>query len=203
MTVAPNLIDLLHASRPELLSSLRAAHPAEADVFSSERVLGEVDAGSAVALEPARRKAMLDLIGASSTAIAGEVDTLQTSIRTMLKRVGAIRFGGSLVASISGGLAGILTIAVSNAVIQAITAFLAMLGGIASITADQFERAPSGIRIATAEEYGKIIEMRAALEVIRLQLERDEVFRIEDKEMGAMVAQLDGYAASLIRLKAA
>jgi len=120
-----------------------------------------------------------------------------------MKKVARIRYVGSLIASISGGLAGILAIALSNALIQAITAFLAMLGGIAAATAEQFERAPSGVRIASAEEYGKIIEMRANLEVTRTKLERDKILPLDDQDIRNMLEELDKYAASLIRLKMA
>jgi hypothetical protein len=75
--------------------------------------------------------------------------------------------------------------------------------GIAAVTAEQFERAPSGVRIASAEEYGKIIEMRANLEITRTKLQRDKILPLDDQDISNMLAELDKYAASLIRLKMA
>jgi hypothetical protein len=78
-----------------------------------------------------------------------------------------------------------------------------MLGGIAAATAEQLERAPSGVRIASAEEYGKVIEMRSNLEVMRTKLQRDKILPLDDEEIKNMLAEFDKYAAYLIRLRMA
>ena len=103
----------------------------------------------------------------------------------------------------SGGLAGILIIALDDNWIKAIVAFAGMLGGIAAVTADQFERAPSGIRIASADEYSRLIVMRSNMEVVRLKIERDAVVPNSDGDLQHMLNELDGYAKIIIRLKLA
>ncbi len=203
MSEAPNLIDLLSREQPATLESLRARYPSEVQIFSSERLLGDTEPKGAPQFNTTQRSATLDLISTSVSRCAADFDALANAIRETMKKVARIRYVGSLIASISGGLAGILAIALSNALIQAITAFLAMLGGIAAATAEQFERAPSGVRIASAEEYGKIIEMRANLEVTRTKLERDKILPLDDQDIRNMLEELDKYAASLIRLKMA
>jgi hypothetical protein len=200
---APNLIDLLSREQPAALASLRAHYPSEAKIFSSERLLGDTGPGNAPQFNATQRSAILDLISTSVSTCANDLDALANAIRETMKRVARIRYGGSLIASISGGLAGVLAIALSNALIQAITAFLAMLGGIAAATAEQFERAPSGVRIASVEEYGKLIEMRANIEIARTKLQRDKILPLDDQDLRNMLAELDKYAASLIRLKMA
>jgi hypothetical protein len=200
---APNLIDLLSREQPATLESLRARYPSEAQIFSSERLLGNTGPGGTPQFNATQRSATLDLISTSVSGRAADFDELANAIRETMKKVARIRYVGSLIASIAGGLAGILAIWLSNALIQAITAFLAMLGGIAAATAEQFERAPSGVRIASAEEYGKIIEMRANLEVTRTKLQRDKILPLDDQDIRNMLAELDKYAASLIRLKMA
>jgi hypothetical protein len=200
---APNLIDLLSRQDPNALSSLRDRYPAQTQLLSSERLLGREAAASSIHLDPAKRVAVIELIMTSMTQMTGESDALSIAIRATMKRVSVIRYVGSLIASISGGVAGILIIVLSNDVIQAITAFMAMLGGMAAVTADQFERAPSGIRIASADEYGKLIEMRSNIEMIRLRISRDKVIPIQDEDIRDMLTQLDRYAASVIRLKMA
>jgi hypothetical protein len=185
-----------------MLKLLRERYPSEAQIFSSERFLGDTGPGAAP-LNATQRSATLDLISTSVSTYAADFDALANAIRETMKKVARIRYVGSLIASVSGGLAGILAIALSNAPIQAITAFLAMLGGIAAATSEQFERAPSGVRIASAEEYGKIIEMRANLEVTRTKLQRDTILPLDDQDIRNMLAELDKYAASLIRLKMA
>ena len=47
-----------------------------------------------------------------------------------------------------------------------ISALVAMAGGFAAIIAEYFERSPSGIKIASAEEYGKLVEIRSSIERI-------------------------------------
>jgi hypothetical protein len=203
MSEAPSLIDLLSRAQPTALASLRNRYPSQGKLLSSERLLTAEVALPPTPLEPEKRAAVRDLVLTSMVTLAADLDALAKNIREIMKKVSAIRFVGSLIASISGGLAGILIIALSNDVIQAITAFVAMLGGIASITADQFERAPSGIRIASADEYGKIIEMRSNIEMIRLKLQRDNIVPVDDQDIGDMLAQLDRYAAGIIKLKMA
>ena len=203
MSEAPNLVDLLSREQPIALESLRARYPSEAQIFSSERLLGDAEPGRVPQFNATQRSAMLDLISTAVSRCAADFDALADSIRETMKKVARIRYVGSLIASISGGLAGILAIALSNALIQAITAFLAMLGGIAAATAEQFERAPSGIRIASAEEYSKIIEMRANLEIMLTKLQRDRILPLDDQDVRNMLAELDKYAACLIRLKMA
>jgi hypothetical protein len=200
---APNLIDLLSREQPTILESLRARYPSEAQIFSSERLLGAAEPGGVPQFNATQRSATLDLIAASVSTNAANFDALAIVIRETMKKVARIRYVGSLIASISGGLAGILAIVWRNAPIQAIIAFLAMFGGIGAATAEQFERAPSGVRIASAEEYSKIVEMRANLEIMLTKLQRDKIFPLDDQEVRNMLAESDKYAAGLIRLKMA
>lgn len=86
---------------------------------------------------------------------------------------------------------------------QIFTAIIAMLGGIITAFADQFERAPSGVRIASTDEYGKLIEMRANIEIINLKLERDKIIQVQEQELRDMLTQIDQYAAAIVRLKMA
>jgi hypothetical protein len=203
MSEAPNLVDLLNRKQPSELASLRARHPLQEKVFSSERFLGDTPSKSPDHFDADQRSAILDLISTSVSACSADFDSVAKAIRETMKRVARIRYAGSLIASISGGLAGVLAIALSNALIQATTAFFAMLGGIAAATAEQFERAPSGVRIASAEEYGKVIEMRSNLEVMRTKLQRDKILPLDDEEIKNMLAEFDKYAAYLIRLRMA
>jgi hypothetical protein len=202
MSDAPRLIDLLGQEDPATLAALRGRYPSQSTLLTAERALGpEATAPFALGIE--KRTAVKDLILASGTSLITELDRLSVQIRDVMRRVGMIRFVGSLIATVSGGLAAILIVVLSNEAVQAIAAFLAMLGGIAAITADQFERAPSGIRIASAEEYAKVIEMRSNLEVVRVKLERDNVFPVSDDDMNSMLKEVDGYAGSIVRLKMA
>ena len=211
MPGAPSLIELLELREPQTLRDLQARFPQAEDLFSTQRMLGQEEAmampaptgGARPAPVQSRREAMLALVRASLDPVVAEMDRLSAQIRAAMRRAARIRFAGAIIAAAAGGLTGLLTLFVRNEAAQAVTAFAAMLGGVATMTADQFERAPSGLRIASTEEYGKLIEGRSALELIRLQLARDAVLPVPDEEMAAMLGRLDQYAVSLARLRMA
>jgi hypothetical protein len=197
--LAPNLIEFLERSDPTSVRSLRDEFGSNERLFSTERQLG----GSGPASLGGGRAAVVALIAKSLSALVRDMDSLASAIRTTMARVSKIRFSGSLMATIAGGLTGILALALSNEVVQAATAFAAMLGGVAAVTADQFERAPSGARIASTDAYEKIITARSDMELIRLKIERDKILPLSDEELSGMLDRLNQYAVDVQRLRMA
>jgi hypothetical protein len=119
-----------------------------------------------------------------------------------MKLVTRVRFGGAIIAAVSGALTAILQyVAISAQGATTVGAVLGMLGGLTTLFADHFEKAPSGIRIASLEEYGKIMEMRGDIERMRMRLSRDDLVMIGNEELRTMLERLDGYALQIIRLR--
>ena len=118
-----------------------------------------------------------------------------------MKKAMNIRFGGAVTAALFGGLTGLLALLMPDKLVQALTSFVSMFGGVAAMCADQFERAPSGARIATAEEFGKVLEARTNLEILTLQIARDSVLPIKDKDLSSMLAQLDQLSLTIMHLR--
>ena len=200
MEFAPSLIELLTVSAPADLQNLMIEYPDASDLFKTERMLGPEDGAPMV--RP-NRKAMIALISKSIKTIALDADKIATSIRNTIRRVSQIRFSGAIIATIAGGLAGILALGFPSEIVQATTAFAAMLGGVATVTADQFELAPSGVRIASTDEYAKLVEMRAALELVRLRIQQDRIIPLSDEDLTAMLGKLNDYSMNVLRLKLA
>jgi hypothetical protein len=193
------MIDLLARENPAALASLRERYPTEAKVFSSERLLGHKE--PTPGLTAAQKVARTDLISSYLTTGVSELDKLAIAVKSNMKMVSRIRLAGSIMASVSGAIAAILALFLNNASIQAATAILAAAGGISSATAEQWERAPSGVRISAAEEYGKIVEMRSKLENMRTKIQRDNIIPLTDQEVVSMVEESERYAGDILRLK--
>ncbi|TFF20845.1 hypothetical protein E3C22_18330 [Jiella endophytica] len=218
MENAPSLIELLKRNASGDLEALRRQFPEAAKLFSTERMLGPEDesaiptaenvSGSG-GIQPGRptpfpnRAAVIALIETSLNTIIAEMDALTQTIRKTMKQVSRTRFAGAIVATIAGGLTSILALKFPNEVVQAVTAFVAMLGGITTVTADQFERAPSGVRIASAEEYAKLVEARSKVELIELKIARDNIIAISRRDLYAMLDELNDYALTVKRLQLA
>jgi len=81
-----------------------------------------------------------------------------------------------------------------------ISALVAMAGGFAAIIAEYFERSPSGIKIASAEEYGKLVEIRSSIERISTRMARDSLFGLDDQELEAISKTIDEFAGEIVRL---
>ena len=197
MLRAPSLIELLGHIDPEKLKALRAEHPENAKLFSTERDLGSGEMTSG------QRTAIMDLVGKGLPAVAKDLDDLSKAIRVTMQKAANIRFVGAIVATVAGGISGIIALSNSNGVVQAVSAFLAMFGGIATVTADQFERAPSGRRIASTDEYASLVEARADVELIRLKVSQGATNPIGDSEVAAMLDRLNGHAMTVLKLKMA
>ena len=205
MATAPSLIPLLEREAPTQIRQLRARHPRTQYVFSTARELGEREKerpgpkGEALG---ERRAAVVDLIRESIATVISNADNLAMAIRKRMKRVANIKLFGSIVAVISGGLASVLGyFALSDQEVAAVAALVGMLGGVAALCANYNERAPSGIRIAGVDEYGKIIEMRGNVERIRAQIDRDTLFPLTDEVLEQMLGNLDEYALNVLRLR--
>jgi hypothetical protein len=195
-----SLIELLKQSAPAVLETLKKDFPSVPDLFSTRRMLGPDDQQP----QATERAAKLALVGNSLNVVAADLDSSASSVRQTMKLVSRIRFSGAVVATVAGGIAAILALYTStDKVAQAVTAFAAMLGGVATATADQFERAPSGLRIASTDEYAKLVQMRADLELIRLQVQQDRIIPLSDDELKGLVTKLNQFAMNVLRLRMA
>ena len=155
------------------------------------------------ATRSSQRDALLDTIRSSISPAALAADAIATKMRASVQRVSRIRFGGAVLATVSGGITGIMAPFSPAAMVQALTAFAAMLGGIAAITADQFELAPGGLKFASTEEYTKIIELRSGLELLRLKVAQDSVRPLDASALDAMLNSLNDYSIQIDRWKVA
>jgi hypothetical protein len=192
-----NLIGLLEHVAPDALVELRQHHPDERSLLSSSRELGETDSK----ISAAQRAALIDLVRTSVLKLKPGADALASTIRDRMKAISRMKFFGALVASVAGGFGAVLTsLGVGNQWIAPIGAGAGMLGGVVGLVADQFERSPSGFRIAALDEYSKLLDMIGELELIRIQVERDGVLPLPEQQLEAMLEKLDKYALQISRL---
>lgn len=194
-----NLIGLLEDVAPDALSALRKQYPAAASsVLSSSRQLGEAKSEPG----PADRSAFLDLVRASVVSLKSQADDLASKIRDRMEVISRMKFFGALVASVAGGLGAVLpSMHVGEGWVAPIGAATGMLGGVVGLVADQFERSPSGFRIAALDEYGKLLDMIGEVEVISIQVVRDSVLPLKGSELTAMLEKLDKCSLQIGRLR--
>lgn len=197
-----NLIGLLEDTGPSALRKLREQYPGAGPLLSSSRELGDAEAKAVPA--PSQRSLLIDLIRAGVSDVKTNSDHLASAIRDRMKAISRMKFFGALVASVSGGLGALLTsLSVPERWIIITGAAAGMLGGVVGLAADQFERSPSGYRIAALDEYSKLLDVIGDVEVIGMQVERDEVVPLPDEQINAMLAKLDKYAVQINRLRRA
>jgi hypothetical protein len=195
-----NLIGLLEHSAPKTLLALRGRYPDAGALLSSSRELGDAEA---ITISN-RRAALIDLILAGASNVKADSERLAYSIHDRMKAISRMKFFGALVAVLSGGLGALLTtLGVASQWISTVGPLAGMLGGVVGLVADQFERSPSGVRIAALDEYGKLLDMIGEIDLIRNQIERDEVLPLPDEQLRSMLDQLDKFALTINRLRRA
>ncbi len=195
-----NLIGLLESTAPTAISKLREQHPDAGVLLSSSRELGDAEAIG----KPDQRSALIDLVRTGASNVKTNSDRLASAILDRMKAISRMKFFGALVASLSGGLGALLTsLSVADRLIVIVGAVAGMLGGAVGLVADQFERSPSGFRIAALDEYSKLLDTIGEVEMIRIQVERDGVLPLLDEELRAMLAKLDKCALQINRLSRA
>ena len=193
---APSLVSLLEREAPGTLQALRAEYPGAADALASDRVLGEAKA--ALAAGPERRAALVALVEATRDTLVRKIEELLSLLSRQRRKITSVRLGGALVAAVGGVGGAAATLLGAGAQVTAlVTAACAAAGGTTTILADSLERTPSGQPAATAEEHGRILEMRGELERLRLRLQRDALLPLPDDQFDPMLARLDGIAEML------
>ena len=171
-----------------MLDSLRRDFPEEADLLTSSRELGSDTLERA---KPERRKAIIKLLTASIKTERDQVEKLLYQIRSKMVLVARTKLFGAIISAASGALSAAFTYAGGGQQASAmISALVAMAGGFAAIIAEYFERSPSGIKIASAEEYGKLVEIRSSIERISRRMARDSLFGIDDQELETISKRL-------------
>jgi hypothetical protein len=199
-----NLVSLLEEMSSTGLQRLRDRYADAGGILSSSRELGELnDAASGSDAESNNvRPTLVGLVQVGVEDLKTVLEELGSRIRARMKFVSNLRFFGAIIAAVSGGLTALLPLwSVDQQGITATGALVSMLGGLIALFADQFERAPSGIRIASFDEYGKLIEMRGDVERMSMKLRRDGLISIPMNELNTMLERLDGYSSNIIRLR--
>ncbi|WP_157234772.1 hypothetical protein [Methylosinus sp. LW4] len=192
-----NLIGLLELSDPDALAALRKRHPDAGALLSSSRALGGAEAKTIV-----DRAALVDIILTTSENVNTNAERLAREIYERMKLVSKVTFFGALVATLSGGLGALLAaLGVASQWIGVVAPLASMLGGATSLLANQLERSPSGVRIAAWTEYSKLLEMMSQIELIRIQINRDDILRVPDERLASMAEQMDALALKIHRLQ--
>lgn len=198
--IAPDLVSLIERQDPASMASLRAAFPDQQEALSSARELGETEPASQLSV--LQRAAHLDVLRLGIPVVISSLDSLSRDLRQRMERVSNVRFWGTALAAASGGIAGILALFAPQDIINAIMAFVAMLSAITALFADHFDRAPSGVRVKTTDEFSRTLERRGEIEAIRIKIERDGILRNKDDEIRTMIASMDETAKRVRYLSA-
>lgn len=201
--MAGELIDLLARSHGDVLAGLKGKH---GEGFSRGGPSDDVDdlAGEEESVPGASPSldAELALLRAAIGPVRDDLTGLLQSVLVQMKRARSVRFLGGVLATLAG-----LVLAVSTAMgwggtwDKVVSAGFATIGGLTALLADHFEQAPSGLRIASAEEHGKLSQMLVELVRIERRVSRSEVYPLGGEEIKTTLDSLDQFAANIARLK--
>lgn len=200
-----DLLKLLQRSDQAILDELRSKHPLAEGLFS----LGKSRRGRPEELGGDTQdehlvSAKIDLLRSSVAPLQDELAIVIALVFAKMKLVKRLKTGGALLATLTG-----LVLAISAALgtgdewQKVVSAAFATVGGVVVVLSGHFEQAPSGRRIASAEEYGKLNQMAAELTKLKRRLDRHELFPLQLDDISEMVESLDGYAAEINHLRVA
>lgn len=187
--IAPDLVSLIEKHDPARMALIRAAYPDQQKALSSARELG--DTAQTGPLTERERLVHLDLLRSGIPTAISRIETLGRDLRRRMDLVSNIRFWGTVCAAVSGGLGTILALVMRQDYVNAATALMAMISALAALFADHFDRAPSGVRVKTTEEFNRILEYRGEIEAIRIKIERDDILPSKDDDIRAMLKNMD------------
>lgn len=196
------IVDFLERAAPDRINELRDAHQAEAKTLSVAKDLGLGDVDfKQVKFEPTQRAALIDLLRSSVGKLKEQSEKLIQAVRKKMVIVNRTKMIGGVIATASGAIGAFLVhLDVGEAGTALASAFIAMLGGLATLFADYFEKAPSGLRIASAEEHGHLVEIQTALDQIERRIQRYDILVLSDQDLEEMVKAVDDYAERVVRL---
>jgi hypothetical protein len=202
MIMFQNAVTLLKAIDPKVVDSLRMKYPRQEELFGTTRELGDDESTKPRPEEVTHRQAVMELLGASIRTERDQLEQLIFQIRQRMVLVARTRLFGAVVSTTSAALSAVFAYAGGGQQVAAmVSALIAMAGGLSAILADYFERAPSGVKIASAEEYGKLVEVRSSLERIMVRVARDNLFKLDDQEIETISKAVDEFAGEIIRLR--
>ena len=197
--MAEELTKLIERTEPSVLEHLRAAHPVRRDIFGGA-IDRSIDAESAKKDDEKLRAARLDLLTKGLSPLRQELESILDIIRNKMKRVQRTKLIGAIIASLSG-------IALALAVQfgfegwkEVVTAAFATIGGLTVILTDYFQAAPSGHRIASAEEYGKLTQVSSEVQKLETRVEQASLFPLGDEDIKMMIESMNDYAVDINHL---
>jgi hypothetical protein len=208
-----NAVTMLKRVDPAFLDSLLQEFPGQSDLIKSSRQLGpvppaelklpeDIAAAASASAREERRKAIIKFLTASLGSERDQVEELLYKLRGQMVLVARTKLFGAIISAGSGALSAVFSYADGGqSLVAMVSALVAMAGGLSAIFADYFDRSPSGIKIDSAEEYGKLVEIRRSIGRIASRVARDSFFEIDEQELETISNTVDEFAGEIVRLK--
>lgn len=199
-----SLLTLISEVDRPLLERLMEDHPDTPKLWSLER---SRTSNLQLSVQDQNLKvfeAKVDLLFSGVATLRDDIDAVLTVVLRKMKAVRRVQLFGASLATLSG-----LALAISSALEadvvwqKVVAAAFATIGGIVVVLSDYFEQAPSGIRIASAEEFGKLSQIDAELIRLERRAKRHSVLPLAEEDVDEMIASLDEYAMHLNRFRVA
>ncbi len=194
-----SLVKLIRRSEPRELEKLQDAHPNAADLLSTpqtRRVAAQ--APTPEDLTAARLDLLLKGIG----PLRKELDEIKRYVTDKMKTVQRIKFVGAIFATLAGLIMAITAaLTMHEAWEKVVSAAFATIGGLVVIFSDHVQSAPSGRRLASVEEFGKLNQIAGELYRLEARAERHHAFPLTDDDLKQMISEMDSYAAHINQLQ--
>jgi hypothetical protein len=199
------MVGYLEVSNLHALAELRTAYPNSKHMLYGSMKFGEESEPSG---KPSGvdREVGLSLIGTTSSQVTKDIDFLVSAMKVSMQRVRRLRFGGALVATLSGAASALLVFLGrskdwASDQIAVGTAIVTMAGGLCTLFAEHFEKTPTGLKFSGVDEITSLIDLRVKIEKTLIRIGQDSLSPCSDAEIAEANSLLNEGALKVMRLK--
>ena len=198
--VYTNLNSLIALVSPALLDSLKTSFPATKARFSHLKGFEAETERPAALGSPAQANAALAHAQAGDQANRAQLDRLLAHTRKRMKIAHWIKQSGALAALLlSIATAYLAWTDGAQATATFFTALGAAVASLAATLSDMVVKSPSGVSIASPDEFAKLVALRVDAERIKLTLDRIAALAASDTGLAAILDELDRDALDVMR----
>lgn len=188
---------LINFYQPGSLASLKTKFPAEPQRFALERDMGNGAPGDS---DPGERNAKLAQAKIGEESVRGQLDTLIAAVRHKMRVSFWLRQGGSIGAVFASLVTAYLVWGGKPATNTTLaTAAFAAFGSLTTTLADTVVKSPSGVALASPEEFAKMINARVEVERSRQLLASAAMAGLNDAELDRILVDLNEMALQVMR----
>lgn len=188
---------LLSFAAPRSFERIKSDYPEDPEFFSILRKMGD---NGITGPTPKKPELKLDLLRTGEETSRLQIDSLIAVVRKKMRFSFYIRHFGTFATVVASAVIAYLALrGQPKAKITFITALVAALSSLAANFADIIVKSPSGIDLASPDEYAKLISARLEVERIRQTLARLSIGASSTTDLDTLLDALDELSREILR----